>query len=74
MQDHHRVKERVVPATADLKPVTLGRARKVLIKAPEKQVAKQVSLWDGWDEAGPSNGGALGVESEDDLDLDDYGL
>jgi len=74
LQEHHRVKERVVPAAADLQPVKLGRARKVLIKAPEKKVVKQVSLWEGWDEAGPSNGGALGAESDEELDLGDYGL
>lgn len=72
LQDHHRVKERVAHALVDLKPATLGRARKVLVKAPEKQVAKKVSIWDGWDDA---DGGANGAaESDEEIDLNEFGL
>jgi hypothetical protein len=73
LQDHHRVKERVAPVVADLKPATLGRARKLLVKAPEKQAAKKTSIWDGWDDAGPSGAGGMD-ESEDELDLHEFGL
>jgi hypothetical protein len=72
LQDHHRVKEKVAVPSVDLKPATLGRARKVLVKAPEKQVAKKVSIWDGWDDADNGAGGA--VESDEELDLDEFGL
>ena len=55
----------------------MGRARKVLVKAPERQVAKQISIWDGWDDAGTS-GGVGGVDdmdvSEDEPDLEEFGL
>lgn len=73
LQDHHRVTERVAPALVDLKPATLGRARKLLVKGPEKQAAKTVNIWDGWDDAGPSGTGGM-EESEDELDLDEFGL
>lgn len=73
LQDHHRVKERVAPAVVDLKPATLGRARKLLVKGPEKQAAKAINIWDGWDDAGPSGTGGM-EESEDELDLDEFGL
>lgn len=72
-QEHHRVKERVAPVLVDLKPATLGRARKLLVKAPEKQAAKQVSLWDGWDDADPSGVGGMN-ESDEEIDLHEFGL
>lgn len=72
LQDHHRVKEKVALPTVDLKPATLGRARKVLVKAPEKQVAKKVSIWDGWDDA--DNGAAGAIDSDEELDLNEFGL
>jgi hypothetical protein len=73
LQDHHRVKEQVAPSAVALKPATLGRARKLLVKGPEKQAAKTVSIWDGWDDAGPSGTGGM-EESEDELDLHEFGL
>lgn len=77
LQSHHRVKERVAPALSELKPATMGRARKVLVKAPERQVAKQISVWDGWDDAGTS-GDVGGVDdmdvSDDEPDLEEFGL
>lgn len=73
LQDHHRVKEQVASSAVDMKPATLGRARKLLVKGPEKQAAKTVSIWDGWDDAGPSGTGGM-EESEDELDLHEFGL
>ena len=72
-QEHHRVRERVAPVLVDLKPATLGRARKLLVKAPEKQAAKKISIWDGWDDAGPSGTGGMN-DSDEELDLHEFGL
>ena len=72
LQDHHRVKEKIAPPTVDLKPATLGRARKVLVKAPEKKTANKISIWDGWDDADTVGAGV--AESDEELDLNEFGL
>ena len=66
------MKERAAQPVVDLQPATLGRARKVLVKAPEKKMANKISIWDGWDDADTGEAGL--AESDEELDLNEFGL
>ena len=78
LQAHHRIApilaEAEEPAPVVAKTTrALGRAGQHLVSkpAPPKKV---VSLWDGWEDAGPSAAPAADDEDTSDLDLDGLGL